>query len=200
MPGKRSSSGKQHVQMFRKIALRKKLLPKTPVTIYVPFLGDGDIAVELYLKNKIYGADHDAARIQMARDRLPKDAILKVSDCDIWPFPGSIYVFDAADFDSYSEPYNSFKSFWQNANKADKLTLFFTDGHPRGILRKGNWTKPDGTYVRDLTLKEKRRIYNFYFKKHILPWFEEYIKPYKIVKKSLYTRHQMLYWGAIIRK
>ena len=192
-------SQKQHVDFHRKIQLRKNLLRgKKQGVIYVPFIGDGDIATELYQSYKIHGADIDSQRTSTASKRLDRNIIK--ADCDKWPFPGIEDVFDVADFDAYSEPYKSFRSFWENANKANEMVLFFTDGHKQGLMRTGHWHKPDGSKEQIKDTNEKRKVFNFYFPKHILPWFQEHIKPYKIVKKQFYLRGMMLYWGAVIKK
>ena len=190
-------SGKQHVDMHRKIMLRKNLLHKKQGVFYVPFIGDGDISWELYREAEIYGADIDPARVNTAKGRLGGNII--TSDCDKWPFPREEAVFDVADFDSYSEPYESFRSFWDKANKSKKLTLFFTDGHKQGIIRTGHWHKPNGTKEFIENTNDRRKAFNFYFPKYIFPWFQEYIKPYKVIKKQFYLRGMMLYWGAVIK-
>jgi len=194
------SDQKQHVQFYRKVNLRKKLMPRKGGGVaYVPFIGDGDLAAELYSGYKIYGADLDPARIATAKERI-QGGNLKVADCDSWPF-GKVYeVFTLADFDAYNYPYVSFKAFWTNANKADQLTLFFTDGVRQAIKRSGTFKQPNGEVLHNLDIKDKRKAYNFYFKRYILPWFTGYIKPYKIKKKSFYLRGSTLYWGVVIEK
>ena len=191
--------GKQHVDFYKKIQLRKTLLRgKKQGVIFVPFIGDGDIAAELYQGYEIYGADIEPERVKTASDRLKGD--IRVTDCNKFPFADVEQEFNYADFDAYSEPYKSFRSFWQKANKSKEMVLFFTDGHKQGIIRGGHWHKPDGSKEQIKDTNEKRKVFNFYFPKHILPWFQEHIKPYKIVKKQFYLRGMMLYWGAVIKK
>lgn len=100
---------------------------------YVPYIGDGDLAVELYSSYKVYGADLDPMRVKTASSRLSGSNI-KVYDCDLWPFHGVSDEFTLADFDAYNMPYNSFKAWWNNTTKADQLTLFFTDGVRQAII------------------------------------------------------------------
>lgn len=191
---------KQHMQFFRNVALRKKLMPRKGGGIaYVPYIGDGDLAVELYSSYKVYGADLDPMRVKTASSRLSGSNI-KVYDCDLWPFHGVSDEFTLADFDAYNMPYNSFKAWWNNTTKADQLTLFFTDGVRQAIIRSGTFKKPDGEVLHNLDIKERRKAHNLYFKRYIYPWFVEYIKPYKVIKKSLYLRGSMIYWGAVIKK
>lgn len=56
-----SALQKQHVDLYRKVLLRRKLLAlAVEGAAYVPFIGDGDIALELYAgKHQIFGADLD---------------------------------------------------------------------------------------------------------------------------------------------
>lgn len=187
---------KQHVDMFKKLLLRKNVLSGSRVeNIYVPFIGDGDIAAELYRDFNIYGGDNDPERVATARERLTGN--IKVADCDRWAFPEIADEFQAADFDAYCQPYLSFIQFWEKANKAQRLALFFTDGHRQTIIRKGIWTKPTGETENLQGINERRKLYNMYFAKFILPWFEDYIRPYRIIKKQFYLRQHMLYWGCV---
>jgi len=195
-----AANKKQHVSYFRKVNLRKKLMPRKGSGVaYVPFIGDGDLAAELYSSYKVYGADLDPVRVSTAQARL-KNSIIKICDCDSWGLGQVDDTFTLADFDAYNMPYNSFKAWWKNTKKADQLTLFFTDGVRQAIIRSGTFKKPDGEVLHDLDIKERRKAYNFYFKRYILPWFIDYIKPYKIKKKSFYLRGSMIYWGAMIQK
>ena len=189
---------KQHVDMHRKLMLRKNLLHTKQGVFYIPFIGEGDIAVELYSDAEIYGADIEPDCVETASGRL-KGSII-TADCNGWPFPGVENSFDVADFDSYSEPYQSFRCFWDKANKADKMTLFFTDGQKQSIFRTATWINPDGVKVKFDSITEQRKVGNFYFPKYILPWFLEYIKPYRVKRKLFYLRGFMLYWGAVIEK
>jgi hypothetical protein len=190
---------KQHVEMYKKILLRNALLKHQKVkNIYVPFIGDADIASESYGNYNIYGGDIDPKRVATARSNVKGN--IKIGDCDHWIFPEIQDKFQAADFDSYCQPYLSFKAFWENANKDNALVLFFTDGHRQTIIRKGILVTPDGSKRSLENLNERRKLYNMYFATHILPWFTNYIKPYKIKKKQFYLRQHMLYWGAVIEK
>ncbi|MBT9131241.1 MAG: hypothetical protein DDT41_01545 [candidate division WS2 bacterium] len=167
--------------------------------IYVPFIGRADIAFQLYQSYQIYGADINPEYVEIARSRLKGEII--VADCNSWPFEGKNMVeYNIADFDAYSEPYESFRSFWVKANKANKILLFFTDGHKQGIIRTGWHIKPDGEKEYITSINERRKRFNMYFSKYILPWFEEYVKPYKVMKKQFYLRRMMLYWGVVVEK
>jgi hypothetical protein len=194
-----SASGQQHVEMYRKVLLRRRLLRwADPGAVYVPFIGDGDLAVNLYRNRQVFGADLDPDRVATAASRLSGD--IRVADCDGWPFPGCHDIFAIADFDAYSEPYLSFRSWWKCADRADKLVLFFTDGHKQGLMRTGHWHLPDGSKQYLDTAAERRPIYNFYLTKHVWPWFEDFVRPYRVTQIMRYQRAMMTYWGAAIRK
>jgi hypothetical protein len=189
----------QHVQFFRKVLLRKHLLRwAVPGPAYVPFIGDGDIAAKLYSDRLIYGADIADYRVEKCLTR-GLEGHIKVANCDVWPFKGCEETFVVADFDAYVEPYRSFRAFWKEANKGDRMVLFFTDGRREGMTRTNHWVKPDGSKV-TVTRAEKLVIFNAYMTKHIWPWFEEHIEPYRILDKWRYQRARMMYWGVAIQK
>ena len=194
----RSREQKQHDELYRKLLLRRRLLPKAPEgAAYVPFIGEGDIAADLYQDRSVYGADQDAARCAASQERLP-GACIKVADCDRWPFPDVDEPFAVADFDAYADPYGAFRAFWSNAHKTSTVVLYFTDGHRSEMTRRGNYIRPDGTHVRDLSLNEARRVFNTYFVTEALPYLVRHIAPWRVVAKAYYLRGQMLYWGAVV--
>ena len=190
---------KQHVDMYRKLLLRKTLMAEAlPGPIYVPFIGDGDISKELYADRDIYGADIDPQRVSAARKNLPRATIIE-ADCNAWPFPDQAYtVFAAADFDAYSYPYDSFRSFWEGARKADRFVAFFTDAEKMPISRRGTFHHPDGHKDTVEALVDRRKITNFYLTNTLLPWIKEYVRPYKVVKEMHYQRAFMTYWGVVL--
>jgi len=195
---------KQHVDFFRKVMLRQALLPQSDKSgaLYVPFIGDGDLAVELYQGRKIYGADLNGDRVRTAQARLP-DAIITMADCDHWIFESdrASPLFSVADFDAYSYPYDSFRAFWAEARKTNRLILFFTDGQRQAIIRAGSYREPEGKKAELPSVKERRPVYNFYWIRTVKPWFESFIKPWAIREIKFYLRGGgMLYWGAVIEK
>ena len=175
---------------------------------YVPFIGDGDLAVALYVPRgfTIWGADIDQERVDEARRRLPGHTIIQ-ADCDDWPFPPESYigesytpeVYSLADFDAYSDPYAAFRSFWTHAQKASPLSLAFTDGHRQGIIRSGTLHHPSGEKRVLGHLTARRRAFNFYWQRIVRPWFVDFIKPWRVRRLRFYLRGaSMLYWGAVI--
>ena len=188
---------KQHVLMFRKLLLRRHLLRwAREGPAYVPFIGDGDIAAALYGSRRVYGADLDPERVRTAQSRLHGQ--IKVADCDSWPFPGLTDKIAVADFDAYVDPYISFRAFWREGHRQDRLVLFFTDGRRQGLLRSGSWTRPDGIKVHLNSRVEKSVVANNYLNGHVWPWFEDFIRPYRILDRWRYQRSLMIYWGAAI--
>jgi len=170
-----------------------------PGAAYVPFIGDGDLAVKLYMDRTVYGADLDPDRVEVAKGRLNGD--IRVADCDGWPFSDIETPFAVADFDAYIEPYVSFKSFWTNATKADRVVCYFTDGRKQGLMRTGWWTTPDGRHLH-LTTEAKKPIFHHYLPRHIWPWFDDYITKsgWRVVHKWRYQRDMMIYWSAALER
>lgn len=192
-------SQKQHVDFYKKVLLRKKLLKafeSETRTVYVPYCGDLDLALELYTDYTIAAMDFDENRVFTAESRLSQfKPGSKVSQGDVeasWPW-GNPSI-DIADFDAYNNPYKAFKLFWDNTIKPSKLLLFFTDGQRQGIIRSGVL---EGRKIE--TLAERRKLLNMYLKIHALPKVKSIIgKEWEIVKKSFYLRGWMLYWGVIL--
>jgi hypothetical protein len=195
----------QHVDFFRKKLLRKRLLVCAESgSAYVPFVGDGDLASELYRDRFVLGADTDAQRIATVKARgLNGD--FRVFDCDQWPFgdieTGPIAV---ADFDSYNEPYPSFRSFWKCAEKSDRLVMFFTDGHKMGMTWSGYFVKPDGSkeVLRGEGKLAKAPHINFYFLRYPLPYVTSVVTKdgFRVVRHMVYLRGLMVYWGLVVER
>jgi len=81
-----TSEQKQHVDLFRKVMIRRRILREAlPGPVYVPFCGDGDIAKELYADRQVYAADLDAGRTCNLQSTIPA-AVVRTADCDVWPF------------------------------------------------------------------------------------------------------------------
>jgi len=138
--------------------------------------------------------------VATASKRL-KGSRIVVADCNGWPFPKVEDVFSIADFDSYSDPYASFRAFWKNANKANRLVLLFTDGHRQAIKRKGEHIDFDNTHHNHLDIAQRRVIYNTYYPRFVKPVFVKHIRPdWRIVKDMMYLRRDMLYWGCVIER
>ena len=194
---------KQHVNIQRKLKLRAALIEKAgnpQGACYVPFIGEGDIAAELYAGKKIFGADIDGAMVKTAKAKLPDAHIIK-ADCDPFPFNKKTATFTLADFDAYSYPYDSFRNFFRGAKIGSQCILIFTDGQRQAIIHTGHYRMPDGEKHHLKTKTEKREVYNFYYARVIMPWFKEYIKPWKVVWSTKYTRGpNQMYWGAIITR
>jgi hypothetical protein len=200
VPSKLQHEQHQHVEYFRKMLLRRRLLHwSLPGTVYVPFIGDGDLAVELYPDRKVLGADIDQERVDVAASRINGQSRIIQADCNDWPFPGARDHFAVGDFDPYADPYPSFTSWWENTRRKKRLVVTFTDGVHVGVTYSGNWTKPDGTKLW-LPVEERAGAYQHYLSKHVWPWFEGYIKPYQMAHQMCYRRGLVVYWGAVLRR
>jgi len=183
--------------MHRKLLLRKQLLRYADSgAAYVPFCGDGDIAVGLYASRFVLGADLDPARVDICRSRL-EAADIRTANCDGWPFSDRQDVIAVADFDSYAYPYDSFRAFWANAIKAKCVVMFFTDAQKQAILRTGHFRLPSGQHVATTDIREKRRYANFWLKRYCEPWIKEVVAPMNVRLVRGYLRGMMLYWGCV---
>lgn len=152
------------------------------------------------MDRRVYGADLDANRVQIAKARIPNGDI-RVADCDTWPFKGvQTGPIAVADFDAWAEPYPCFRSFWKGADKADRLVMFFTDAHRMGIMVDGTFIRPDGSKSKIQSLPERQQAFHFYLNKHIFPWLESYIRPYRVLDKQRYLRGMLTYYGVAIEK
>lgn len=187
----------QHVDLYRKLILRRQLLRHAAAgPAYCPFIGDGDIAAQLYRDRDVYGADLDPARVATAAGRLTGRII--VADCDTWPFPDvNGLPFAVADFDAYADPYASFRAFWAAAEKADRLVVFFTDGQRMAALRGLPYRTPDGERKYGATTTERRQVSLGYLPR-MYQWLAGAVRPRRVVFKTGYLRVKMTYWGAII--
>ena len=189
----------QHQAYYRKLLMRRRLLRwALDGPVYLPFCGDGDIAVDLYSDRTCYGADIDSNRVDTARLRIP-NSDLRVADCDVWPLPDISVPFTLADFDAYAYPYAAFRAFWGEATKASRLVMFFTDGEGQAMMRRGEWITPDGDHVGQYgNVKINQKTYYQYFSTVVMPWFEDYVSPWRLLDRFRYTVRNLLYWGAVI--
>lgn len=192
------SGQKQHVDYYRKILLRKDLLNSAlPGAAYVPFIGDGDIAAEIYRDRQIYGADLDPARVDTARSRLD-NAVIRVADCDGYPFSDVSEPFAVADFDAYANPYRGLSQFWSVAAKTDRIVVFGTDGLRQRIKRgKVRKALPSGDET-PASLAESREQFNYWWERFVRPYLDGLFSPWKIVSATKYLRKDMLYWGVVV--
>jgi hypothetical protein len=185
--------------MHRKVLLRRNLLKDTPPAIaYVPFIGDGDLAVELYAGWKIYGADIFEKRVETASKRLPEAQIVE-ADCDkSFPFAAVEEEFSMADFDAYANPYKALVQFWKGAQKAPRLILFGTDGLRQGIARN---KRPIQLPTAGVDKSQKwREQHNKWWAGYVFPFIAQTVAPYRIVREFHYLRKSMLYWGVEVSR
>ena len=189
---------KQHVDFYRKLLLRKRLCSKAvDGAVYVPFVGDGDLAVALYADRPIYAADIDPKRVETARARLPH-AEIRTADCNVWPFPDISEPFAIGDLDAYCNPYLALEAFWAHAQKTRRVVLFGTDGLKQLIARKQSVVQlPTGTCVPAET-REWRAQHNVWAVKYVKPYLERTLTGGKLTIWAHYNRHWMVYWGIVV--
>jgi hypothetical protein len=124
-----------------------------------------------------------------------------MADCDSWPFPGLEAKFAMADFDAYEHPYPAFEAFWENAQKQDRLVMFFTDGHRQAILRLGIHVHPDGSTTYPANLYERQRPNYFYLTHHVWPYLEDkFGTEWRVLERQRYTRQTVTYHGIAIER
>lgn len=163
----------------------------------MPYCGDGDLA-ELYHDRTLAGIDLDAARVQTFASRHP-DAIAIHGDCEKWHTECDGVNFAIADLDAYGNPYKAFVCFWQHAVKSFPLVCFFTDGL-RLHVQRGDviWDFVNHRTVRTASPQEGRRQFNFWLKRHAVPYVESIIAPRRVTALKFYSRRHMIYWGCVI--
>lgn len=207
----------QHVDMHRKVLLRRHLLDKLgPIDgdAFVPFCGDGDLTAELeqYGGRRCLLADVDPDRVGHARGRFGPDVYVETADVDTtyvppppsWTAP----TFVVADFDAYAYPYAAFRLWFDMAPLGDRLAVWFTDGARQAISRTGSFELPDGERIvlRKGNKPDKvktRPYYNGWWAKYVKPWFVEYVgaRGWQVVETEHYLRGiGSLYWGAVLER
>lgn len=197
----------QHVQIYRKIGLRRSLLVRAEQgAAFIPFCGDGDLALELYTDRPMYGCDMDPARVATVRERIPQghwsEADADNADQLAEIFGSTSTAFAVADFDSYAYPYASFRAFWAHAPLADRVVVFFTDAQRNSMFLNGTYrsaaTGATITIPQDAAVGTKRRRMQRYLLEELEPWLRKTVAPATVTKVEFYNRGQMLYWGAVI--
>lgn len=201
-----SSTGKQHVNLYQKLLLRRGILTRFPVlpgtALYLPYCGDGDLARECYADREadLYAADLDPLRVDTFRSRFPS-ATVKVADVEQWPFAEKDRPFGLADFDAFGNPYLSVLSFWKAAKLSSRIVLFGTDGNLQTINRQRRLVEiPTNTGPVCRDVNTVRRHYNFWWTGHVLPWLMALIEGRggKVAYKQMYRRGSGMIYGGIV--
>ena len=189
-----NSTQKQHVDLYKKLLLRKQLLRHAvDGACFVPYCGDGDIASKVYSGRKCVGVDIDEKKIAHAKQTMP-DNEWYVGDVEKWDKRWGTHRYCIADFDAYNDPYKAFKIFWQNATTTQQVVLLFTDGLRQSIIRSRIFR---GHKI--ASLNEQRKMYNMYFP-IALRIVTDIMHGTDILKKTFYLRYHMLYWGIVIKR
>lgn len=196
---------KQHTDAHRKILLRRQLtrIAGDPDgAAYVPFCGDGDLVSDCWAGREVWAADFDPARTATFADRFP-DAHLATGDCDEWPFSGPTSApLAVLDLDAYAYPYHAWRAATGASPLAPRLVVIFTDGQRQALKRTGHWRDPDGTKRSALTDAGKPDLRQTRLVRTCKPWLvgEARRLGYRVTTVRGYTRHDMLYWGAVLRE
>ena len=162
----------QHSGFDKKKALRQTFMEHAEDgAVYVPFVGDGDLAKEFYLSRTIFAADLDSKRVKKAVEVLGSSARVVRRDCNRWPFKDSAETFAVADFDAYNNPYLSIAAFWASARKTKSLVMFGTDALRFCIKRQGKIPGPfPQLELQKAPRNEVAAYYDNWFDAHVLPW------------------------------
>lgn len=223
------SGKKQHVDLFRKIGIRRDLLEHVGQegAAYVPFLGEGDIAAELYAETRqIVGIELDPDVAHLAADRLTKIAAatshigprIIVGDAEVWHPEAAgetVRSFAVLDVDAFSNPYVALEVAWrelaprpsidvdgyQHDGLADRVAIFGTDGMRLAIRRSKSRMLaplPAGEPLRKTdNINERRAQWNGWWP-IVLAYLEQLVTPATIIETRKYVRDHMLYWGIVV--
>jgi len=167
---------------------------------YVPYIGDGDVAAELYAGARIYGVDLDAARCETARARLPGAEVVQ-GDCEAsYPFAGRDEPVQVGDFDAWSYPYEAFRRWWTAGSRAERVLAVFTDSQMVYYRVSKRCVLPSGEHLFTEDLSERRGVFNFYRTRVLEPWLREAVAPWVVEVVLAYRRSMMWYWGAVLAR
>lgn len=198
----------QHVDLWRKLALRRDLITRAPPgAAYVPFLGEGDIARELYTDRRIVGVELDPAiaargaeNLRAAQAERPDGWVPLVitGDANTWHADADAgEPFAIADLDSFNNPYLAFEAFWRNAPMTGTVVVFGTDALKMPmLLHRAIALLPSGT----MEPSTDRGRHKFWWSQHVRPYLERAVAPARIVADSKYLRAGMLYWGVVVER
>lgn len=197
--GKRKQHG--DFVFWRKVRQRRRMLSDLPPgAAYVPFIGDGDLAVECYPDRQIYGADLDEERVAVAKRRLPRAKILTY-DCDSgFPFASESGVgYALCDSDAWARPYDAIQHFWQSAPLCDEVVIFGTSGEFTFASTRGYVKQPDGSKFERPSKKFSWTVYRRrYFRGVLLPYLRDIFsgRSYVIKRSVKFDVRGMIYWGV----
>jgi len=163
---------------------------------YVPFIGDGDLAVECYSAREIYGVDIDSARVETARRRLPGARIREADVDDLTHFPVDLR-FALCDSDAYSQPYTAIEGWLRRARLCDDIAVFGTSGEMSIRLAVGDPIRePDGRMRK--VPRGWGPVYRArYWKAVLLPYMDFLLEGRGFTRtreKKMWVAN-MLYWG-----
>ena len=192
----------QHVDLHRKLGLRRRALETAgPGAVYVPYVGDGDIAVEVYTDREVYAADNDPARVRTATGRLPDATAVEADVETAAPDFGDLPPLAVIDADAYAYPYDTIRHALTAYDLADTLTIFGTDGTGRAMNGASAFRLPDGTKIHPKSTTERRDAYNHRWTT-ITDWLTNTAAEhsYTLTATQKYKRGHMIYWTATLNR
>lgn len=189
--------------------------------VYLSCCGDGSAAAA-YPGRSIFGADPESRAIAEAKRRYPEGE-WRAGNCDEWPWripleaelvlgrtprPRTIArtalqipPFAIGEFDHPHYPYDSFRSWWAEAPRMERLVLLFADRQP-GRVPKGEWREPDGTIRSSSSQAVQRTTSASWLTAVCRPWMEGFAKRegWRICRLSGFPSGGALHWGAVLQK
>jgi hypothetical protein len=81
------------------------------------------------------------------------------------------------------------------------MVVFFTDAHRMGIAVDGTLIRPDDTkrvFEPGKDRFERMGAFNYYLQDHVWPWFDDFVKPYRVIDRTNYRRGMMTHWAAVL--
>lgn len=194
----RQEGKKQSTEIERKLRLRHDLMEfAAEGAVYVPYIGEADIASQLWADRMIYGCDLEQKFLDVARTRL-SNADLRVANAERYPFTDISEAITIADFDAYGNPYLALQSFWQAIpDHPQRMVIFGTDGLRSHFRGNALLVLPEGT-KKPTDLGTAREQYNYYWPRYIVPLLKRIVAPYTVIEQRHYFNKAIVYWGIVI--
>lgn len=165
--------------------------------VYVPYIGEADIASQLWSDRMIYGCDLEQKFLDVADTRL-SNSDLRVANAEHYPFTDISEAITIADFDAYGNPYLALQSFWQAIpDHPQRIVIYGTDGLRTNFRGNATVLLPEGK-KQPANLVTAREQYNYYWPRYIIPLLKKLVAPHTIIKEKHYTNKTMLYWGIVV--
>jgi hypothetical protein len=202
---------KQHRLLHRKVLIRRQLAAiagDPPGAAYVPFCGDGDLALACWADRPLWAADLDPKRTALFTERFP-DARVVTGNCDRWPFPDvPTDTFAVLDLDAWAWPYDAWRAATSTLRLADTFIAVFCDTQMQTCVRVGHWRDPDGTVRTEQvegTMTPNRvasKIGATWWPRTLRPWIQGEADRlgYTVGGLRMAKVDRTLHWGAVLTR